>query len=59
MKTNKDSWDARDKRIHRVEKGSRAGKYKKSLYNMLSDYKRIREASDNEVDVSNRNDIQR
>jgi len=59
MKTVKDSWDNKDKKIHRVVKGSKTGKYKKSLYNMLSDYERYRKSSDDESDVVARNEIQR
>ena len=38
MKSKYSEWD-QEKKLHRVEKGTnKAGKHRKSIYNMLSDY---------------------
>lgn len=36
MKRHNDSWD-REKKIHKVVKGNKVGKHRKSIYNMLED----------------------
>lgn len=38
MKSRHDNWD-REPKIHKIEKGkNKAGKHRKNIYNMLSDY---------------------
>ena len=55
-------WD-REKKVHKVEKGTnKAGKHRKSIYNMLSEYDEELlddDSDDSEVDLYYKTDTQR